>query len=144
MRDKHYLFSTRGMTLLEIMIVIILIALIMTVVGKGLIGQGDAAKGRLNAAKMEKLKQVIEGYKLQYNRYPTNLEDLIKKSSDLGSAYFTSMADKDDFEDLWGGQYLYQTENNQRSFTLKSLGKDGIEGGEGPNQDITLKPGSGS
>lgn len=38
-------------------------------------------------------------------------------------------------EDGWGRNIIYQL-NSDQSITLKSFGKDGIEGGESENQDI--------
>ncbi len=142
MKRRSLLQDSRGMTLVEIIAVVVLIALVMGVVAKGVFGKSDQAKGALNKTKMEKLQNIVETYRLQYNRYPTKLDDLITKSGDIGSSYFTAMAEKDDFGDLWGGDYVYKTENNNRSYTITSLGKDGVPGGQGPDQDLVIGPGA--
>ncbi len=39
--------------------------------------------------------------------------------------------------DSWGNEYLYQSDG--KTFEIKSLGKDGLPGGDGPNRDISSK-----
>ena len=48
--------NQRGLTLIEIMAVVIIIGLLYAVVAKGIFGQSNSAKVKLNALKMEKLK----------------------------------------------------------------------------------------
>lgn len=131
-----------GMTLIEILVVIVLISLIAVVVGRNVISQGDAAKAELNVVKMEKLKNLLGQYRLKYNTYPSKLEDLVKASSDIQKSgkIFVSLADEDDLADVWGFPFVYKSENNGRSYSITSLGSDGVEGGEGAKQDVTLRP----
>jgi general secretion pathway protein G len=132
----------KGMTLVELLVVIVLISLIAVVVGKNVIGQGDAAKAELNVVKMEKLKNLLGQYRLKYNSFPSTLDDMIKPNSEIGKSgkIFVALAEKQDLEDIWGFPYSYATESNGRTFSLSSLGADGVEGGEGPNQDVTIRP----
>ena len=132
----------RGMTLVEILVVIVLIALVMGVVAKGVISKGDTAKAKLNVVKMEKVKSALDQYRLEYNSYPSKLEDLVKPPTDTsgGEKLSAPFADEDDLKDIWKNPYIYHTENNNRSYTLKSLGSDGLDGGEGSKQDVTLTP----
>ncbi|MCB0325674.1 MAG: type II secretion system protein GspG [Bdellovibrionales bacterium] len=132
----------RGMTLVELLVVIVLISLIAVVVGKNVIGQGDAAKAELNVVKMEKLKNLLGQYRLKFNSYPGALQELIKPSADTQKSgqLFVALAEEGDLNDVWGFPYIYKTENNGRSFTLSSLGADGIEGGDGAKQDVTVRP----
>ena len=134
--------SENGMTLVELLVVIVLISLIAVVVGKNVIGQGDAAKAELNVVKMEKLKNLLGQYRLKYNSFPGSLQDLVKPNGDVGKSgkIFVALAEEQDLQDIWGFPYIYQTESNGRSFTLSTLGADGVEGGEGANQDVTIRP----
>lgn len=140
--NKKIIENQKGMTLVEILAVIVIIGLILGVVARGVIGKSDAAKAQLNVVKMEKVKQYLSQYKLQYNTYPSSLQGLIKAESDLSKSgqLFTPLAEESELKDVWGSPYLYKTENNNRSFELTSLGADGIAGGEGTNSDVTVRP----
>lgn len=142
MKLRQFIRNDAGLTLIEIMAVIVLIALIMGVVGRGVIGQRDSATAQLNVVKMEKLKHAIEQYRFQYGRYPGQLDDMLRPSSEMqrSGELFTPLASEEDLKDVWKSPYLYKGENNGRSFSLSSYGSDGIAGGEGAKQDVTLKP----
>lgn len=132
----------RGLTLIEILVVIVLISLIAVVVGKNVIGQGEAARAELNIVKMEKLKSLLGQYRLKYNGYPDKLSNLIKPGADVQKSgkLFIAIASEDDIKDVWGAPYTYKSENNGRSYSLTTLGSDGAPGGEGADQDVTMRP----
>lgn len=134
--------AEQGMTLVELLVVIVLISLIAVVVGKNVIGQGDAAKAELNVVRMEKLKTALGQYRLKYNSYPSKLEDLVSASPEVKKAgkLFTPLVDEEEIRDVWGSSYTYRSENDGRTYALSTLGSDGIEGGEGAKQDVTLRP----
>lgn len=132
----------RGMTLVEVIAVVVLLALIWVVVGKNVFGQSDTAKAQLNMVKMNNLKQYLGQYRLQYNIYPAKLDDLVHGSADLkkSGTIFTPLATEEDLKDIWSTPYIYVPENNNRSYILKSLGSDGLEGGDGAKQDVEMRP----
>src|SRR5258705_1690474 len=68
---------TRGMTLIEILVVLVLIGVVLGVVGGNFIGKGEKAKG--DAAKIEigQISQALDLYKLEVGRYPTTQEGLL-------------------------------------------------------------------
>lgn len=129
-----------GLTLVEVIAVIILIGLVGGVLFKGIFGQTEAAKAQINVTRMEKVKLALKNYKLQFNKYPTSLSGLIKASGDIPQGkLFTPFADEDDLLDVWGTPYKYKVQGRGRAFTLTTLGADGAPGGEGGDQDITVK-----
>lgn len=130
-----------GMTLIEILAVIVLIGLIMSVVARGVFSQAESAKAQANLVRMQKVKGAIEQYRLQFSRYPSALQDLVKPSSDIQrDQLFTPFADSSDLKDVWNNDYLYRVENNGRSYALSCLGSDGVSGGDGAKSDIVLGP----
>ena len=131
-----------GMTLIEVIAVIVLITLIMVTVGKNVFTASGAAKAQLNVTKMNTLKGYLGQYKLQYNTYPGKLDDLIHPSAQTkqDGQIFTPLAGPDDLKDVYNFPYIYVAENNGRSFVIKSLGADSLEGGEGVNQDVEIRP----
>lgn len=130
------------MTLVEIIVVIVLISIIGGIVIQGVVGKGESAKARLNVVKMEKLKNAIESYRLEYNSYPSKLEDLVKVSPAVQKSgkLFVPLAEEEDLKDVWNFPFVYNTENNNRTYSITTLGSDGVEGGEGAKQDVTMRP----
>ena len=41
---------------------------------------------------------------------------------------------------MWNNSFDYKLENGGRSYVLLSYGADGVQGGEGANQDVTVRP----
>ena len=133
--------SERGMTLVEIIVVISLIILIMGVVIQGVIGKKGQAQFKLNQVKMEQLRNSLETYRLDYNQYPSKLDDLLKPSAAVlkTGKPFMALAKPDDLLDVWGNPFIYSSENNGRGYSITSMGSDGVAGGEDDKQDITVK-----
>src|SRR5512141_3421347 len=69
-------YPARGMTLIEILVVLVLLAVIMSVVAGNYLGRGEKAKA--DAAKIEigQISQTLDLYKLEIGRYPTTQEGL--------------------------------------------------------------------
>ena len=133
----------RGMTLIEIIVVIVLISLVFGIVASGVFSKGEAAKAQLNEVKMQSLQKALDQYRFQFSTYPGKLEDLITPSAQIKSQgkLFVPLVKEEDLKDVWGAPYLYRTENNNRTYVLSSLGSDSLEGGDGPKQDISKRPG---
>jgi len=110
-----------GMTLLEIMVVIILVGLLGTVVGVAVIRQ--FGKGKVGVAKTQvcNLSNAIKQYNLQTGKYPSNSEGL--------QALITARVwgSKKIPKDPWGKDYVYTLQGNTPD--VYSLGADGREGG---------------
>ena len=126
--------SQLGLTLIEIMIVLIIIGVIASVIGGKLFSAGDKAKVKANGLKMEKLKQSISLYKFEFNKLPTSLSSLVK-----GESGIPPFAEEDEVVDIWGVPYQYTVSNNGNAFALKSLGADSRDGGDGVNADVTIE-----
>ncbi len=131
-----------GMTLVELLAVIILIALIGGIVVRGVFHSSDVAKAKLNEVRMAKVQAALQNYRLDFNRYPGQLQDLLKPNAEVarsGKAFF-AYATPEDLQDVWGADFVYRTESDNRAYTLMTLGADGKEGGTDQDQDISLRP----
>ena len=64
--------AARGMTLIEILVVLVLIGVVMGIVGGNFIQRGEKAKR--DAAKIEigQIGQTLDLFKLEVGRYPTS------------------------------------------------------------------------
>ena len=130
----------RGMTLIEILVVLVLLAVIMSVVAGNYLGRGEKAKA--DAAKIEigQISQTLDLYKLEVGRFPTTqegLQALITAPSGVtnwnGPYWKKGTVPKDP----WGNEYKYTSPAQNAPYEIISLGADGKEGGEGPNADLS-------
>ena len=133
----------RGMTLIEIIVVIVLISLVFGIVASGVFSKGEAAKAQLNEVKMQGVQQALDQFRFQFGSYPARLEDLVNPSADIKKQgkLFIALVKEEDLKDVWGAPFIYRTENSNRTYVLSSLGSDSLEGGDGPKQDISKRPG---
>jgi general secretion pathway protein G len=130
----------RGMTLIEILVVLVLLAVIMSVVAGNYLGRGEKAKA--DAAKIEigQIGQTLDLYKLEIGRYPTTqegLQALITAPSGVSNWNGPYWKKQSVPKDPWGNEYKYVAPAQSAPYEIISYGADGKEGGEGPNKDIS-------
>ena len=132
--------STRGMTLIEILVVLVLIGIVMGIVGGNFIQRGEKAKR--DAAKIEigQIGQTLDLFKLEVGRYPSSQEGL--------QALITPPAGVSNWngpywkratvpKDPWGNDYVYTFPGQHGAYDILSYGADGKEGGDGSDKDVT-------
>ena len=118
-----------GFTLVELMVVIAIIAGLATIVGVNVLGAlGDADRATAQA-QIRDLGTAIISYKIQFNKFPESLEDLVNNSKR------NFLSSKTIPMDPWGNPYVYSKEG--RSFTIVSYGEDGTPGGAEGDADIS-------
>ena len=132
--------ASRGMTLIEILVVLVLIGVVLGIVGGNFIGRGEKAKA--DAAKIEigQIGQALDLYKLETGKYPSSSEGLqALVSAPSGAANWNGPYWKKSTipKDPWGNDYRYTSPGQKGAYDILSLGADGKEGGEGTNKDIT-------
>jgi general secretion pathway protein G len=122
--------SQRGMTLLEIMVVITILGLIAAAVAVNVVGQLDEAKVKQAKTDIHTLENCLDLYKIDKGRYPTTEEGL--------KALVVAGKCKAQLNDPWGNPYVYLNPGQAHpdSFDVKSYGADGQPGGEAKNADI--------
>ena len=129
-----------GMTLIEILVVLVLIAIVMGIVGGQFIQRGEKAKGDAARIEIGQIGQALDLYKLEIGRYPTTQEGL--------QALITAPAGVTNWngpywkkaqipKDPWGNEYKYAMPGQHGAYDIISYGADGKEGGDGPNKDIS-------
>lgn len=126
----------RGFTILEIVIVFILLAGIMSFVGPKIFEQMGRAKSSEAKIRIQHLVGQLEIYKLEVGRYPDNLQALVQQPPGTDK-WNGPYAKDDDLKDAWGNAYRYTIPGQGKPFDLVSLGADGKEGGEGENRDVS-------
>ena len=130
----------RGMTLIEILVVLTLIGIVMGIVGGNYLGQGEKAKAKAAKIEIEQIGQTLDLFRLEVGRYPTTQEGL--------QALLTAPAGVPNWngpywkkntlpKDPWTNEYKYASPGQHGAYDLWSYGADGKEGGEGSDKDIT-------
>lgn len=128
-----------GVTILEILIVLSIIALIAAVVGPRLIGYLGRAKTETASLQVNQLRQTVQLFYIDVGRYPTDSEGLtVLLSAPAGEASWAGpyLESADGITDPWGRDYIYSEPKTVADFSIQSLGRDGEKGGSGEDQDI--------
>ncbi len=119
--------TARGMTLIEIMVVITIIGLIAAAVTVAVLPQ--LQKAQLDRASLD-IKSIEGALKLYYAK-KGNFPDT---ATGLKGLVDQQILDKVP-QDPWNHDYVYVLERGKPVIT--SYGRDGVPGGEGPDADIS-------
>jgi len=127
-----------GMSLLEIIIVIVLIGAVLTLVGSRVLGGADRGKANLTRSQIQTLAGKIENYQLDTGKLPAKLDDLVTAPGGA-SNWLGPYAKPAELNDQWGRPIEYRVPGQGRPFDLVSLGKDGQPGGSSYDADIVFE-----
>jgi general secretion pathway protein G len=136
MSNRNALRRQGGFTILEIVIVFILLASIMSFVGPKIFEQMGRAKSSEAKIRIQQLVGQIEMYKLEVGRYPDSLQALVKQPAGV-DRWNGPYAKDPDLKDAWGNDYRFTVPGTNKGFDLVSLGADNKEGGDGENRDVS-------
>ena len=126
----------KNFTLIEVVIVIIILVTLASIATPMYFRQVN--KTRVGAAKSQisLFEQAIEDYRVENNKLPSELKDLIEDPGDAetwnGPYIKGSVVPKDP----WGNEYIYTVEDDKK-YQILSYGADGEPGGEKENADIS-------
>jgi len=130
-----------GMTLVEILIVLAIIALIATFVGTNVAGQLKKARVDSTKTQIRNLGTVLETYHLDCGAFPTTaqgLQALITRPDGDACENYNSegyLKSKVPPKDGWGQALLYESDGS--TYIVRSLGSDKREGGDADKADIS-------
>ena len=143
MKNRKPFFQVRrlneqGMTLIEIMIVIVIIAGLMAVLGNTAVKFLNDSRVSTAKIQMKEIGKSLEAYNLSCNSYPTTDQGLKALVTNPGPEACPNWGPeayiKKEPKDPWGKAFIYESDGG--TFELISLGKDRKEGGEGYDKDI--------
>ena len=136
----HSRNAVRGMTLIEILVVLVLIGIVMGIVGGNFLGKSEEAKRKAAKIEIGQISQALDLYKLETGRFPTSQEGfqaLITAPTGVNNWNGPYWKKDSVPKDPWNNEYKYMAPGQHGAYDIISLGADGREGGEGPNRDIT-------
>lgn len=124
-----------GMSLLEIIIVIVLIGAVLTLVGSRVLGGADRGKANLAKSQIQTLAGKIENFQLDTGKLPSKLDELVTQPAG-SSGWLGPYAKPAELNDPWGHPIEYRAPGEGQPFDLVSYGKDGRPGGSSYDGDI--------
>ena len=133
---------SRGFTLIELMVVILIIAMLGTFVAPNVMDRFRKAKADIARSKMAIIEDSLSRFQFDCGRLPDEseggLEALMTAPPELEEKWNGPYLKRSQLLDPWGNPYVYVAEGqyNPGSFDLICFGADGAEGGEGENADI--------
>jgi len=133
--------KSRGFTLIEIMVVVVILGILGAFIVPNIIGRPDEARVTAATSDIQSIANALELYRLDNGHYPgtdQGLEALVTRPSGYPEprnwdpeGYLKRVP-----VDPWGEPYLYVNEG--RDYDVYSFGADRKEGGEGVDADIRL------
>lgn len=142
---KELLRSQRGLTLVEILIVLAIIALVGGGATFYLFNTFEQQKPKITKQRIQEIEKFMMAFKLDQGFYPDTLQGLItapEGGRPVKNYPEEGYMDANLLQDAWGNDFIYQSDG--RRYEIISLGADGLEGGEGNDADISnrgTKPG---
>ena len=114
------LASNKGMTLIEIMVVVAIIGLVMAMVTVNVMKRFEKAKLDTAKTQIKSLEQALEQYYLDNNNYPPTFSELVS------GGYVKKMP-----KDPWNQEYVYKNPGSEgHPFDITSAGPDKKEGSD--------------
>jgi general secretion pathway protein G len=142
MKVNRALRKSRGFTLIEIMVVVVIIGLLAAVIVPNVVNKVDEARVTRAKADIASIESALTIFRLDNSKYPTTeqgLAALTTQPTDPSirnwrpGGYLTKKVGKDP----WGNEYQYVYPGTHGGeYDLFSLGADAQPGGEGTSADI--------
>ena len=135
----------QAFTLIELLVVVIIIGVLAGVVAPRFFGKTDQARVAAAKQQIENFSLALDSYQLDNGSYPSSeqgIKALFEKPKGRPEARNWRgpyMKKKSVPLDPWGNPYVYVSpgKKNPQEYDLICYGKDGREGGEGDDADIT-------
>ncbi len=135
-----------GFTLLEMLVVLVVLGLLAGLIGPQLFGRVGEAKTTTAKTQMELIGVALDSYRLDNGNYPVTAQGLDALNTRPGrqpaplnwrGPYLRKAVPMDP----WGRAYVYAAPaRGGEGYELRSLGRDGAEGGTGEDADLGGPP----
>lgn len=132
---------TAGVTLIEMMIVLVIIGIVAAMVVPNVIGRPDQARVTVATTDLRTIAASLEMYRLDNRTYPSTAQGLTALAAPPVEPPLPPNWVSDGYlpvvpADPWGNAYVYRSPGEGGAFDLLSLGADGAPGGNDTDADI--------
>ncbi len=130
--------SARGMTLVEVLAVVVILGLLAGTLAVGFSGAFSKGKRELAKTGIGVISQRVELYKQEHDAYPSNDTGLAVLSDGYAEPTATYYIGPDRLLDPWGHPYYIAVPGpDGHPYEIVSYGADGEVGGSGEDADVT-------
>jgi general secretion pathway protein G len=136
---KKILRCERGITLIELMVVMVILGLLAALVVPDMIKKISPAKQKAAYTQIELFGTALDSFYLDVGRYPSSsegLEALVANPSGVENWNGPYLKKIEIPPDPWGSPYQFNSPGSHGDYDLFSYGADKSEGGDGENEDI--------
>jgi len=138
-KDRTERSGSRGFSLIELIVVLVILGLLATVVGPRVMQRLSQGKTEIAKLQIDQLDGALGLFRFDVGRYPTtaeSLQALVDNPSGVQNWSGPYLDKKSLPKDPWGREYQYRSPGQNGDYDLWSYGADGVEGGEGENMDV--------
>ena len=132
-------FRQAGVTLIEMLVVVMIIALFAAIASVAILGKAEVARTKAAQTQIDTFMTALAAYRLDTGSFPTTEQGLaaLMRRPDSVPNWDGPYLTKEIPRDPWGRAYLYRHPGELGDLpAIVSLGADGQPGGQGVNQDI--------
>jgi general secretion pathway protein G len=136
---KNIQKTERGVTLIEMLVVVTIIALFAAIVGPRLLHRGDQARVVAAKQQISDIQLALGQYKLDTGTFPTQEQGLgaLRQQPPATEQWHGPYLVKDLGNDPWGHSYVYKYPGDHGGEPdVMSYGADGQPGGTDLNADV--------
>lgn len=143
LKMKGYFNNTRGFTLIELMVVMVILGILAGLIVPRIMDRPEEARRTKAAIQIQSIEQSLKLYKLDNGQYPSTeqgLQALVEAPSvgRLAKKWREGgYLDKGRVpKDPWDNEFVYISPGLHGDFDLSSYGPDGEPGGDGSDADV--------
>lgn len=126
--------QSRGFTLIEMIVVITLIAAVLALVAGKVVQNQRKAQYKLAQTQLTTLSASIDQYQNDVGALPDSLQQLVQSDAE---GWLGPYAKAEELKDPWKNPIEYRKPgDDDRPYSLLSLGVDGQPGGDGVDKDL--------
>ncbi|MBF0119966.1 MAG: type II secretion system major pseudopilin GspG [Desulfobacterales bacterium] len=133
--------KSKGFTLIELMVVIVILGILAGLIVPRIMGRPEEAKKLKAKMIIESLETALKMYKLDTGSYPTTeqgLQALIDQPAGVKNWRKGGYLEKNKVpKDPWDNDFIYICPGTHGEYDIVSYGSDSAPGGDEGNKDIT-------
>ena len=138
---KRYAADERGITLIEMMVVVVILGILATIIFTRVSDRPEQARRTKAAVEIRQIGTGLELFKLDNGFYPSTEQGLGALVSQPTTGKIPTNYPESGYldkapKDPWLSPYVYICPGSHGDYDLESYGADGEDGGEGKNKDV--------